>query len=605
MLSSTRWFERGSSSHKVTIVVALLSSVPMFAALIVLLGGQRWFPCGDMAQAELHMRGFLSHPPLVGAAGRIVDDTGFQGSHPGPSLWVLMYPVYALGGRTSAALMTSVVSVHLVSIIGIVWLVVRRWGREAGAVAGLPTLILLRSSGSDFMVEPWNVWMGFLPFAVMMLALIDVVAPYDGLSEKTRARRWIWAVIVGSHCVQSHAGYLVIVVAALVVALAVLLVDNRPERTVWKTVIVGGVVSTLVMWSAPLADQMRRVPGNLTILREHFTSPTEPYIALSLVARIVTTQYNVFGPWLLGPHVHASSDSWLRWPGFVLMVAITTWAYRRSRSGTDRRIILFVVAIVVVGALSVTRIFGPYYEYTIRWFWILVALNLAVCARALLGAGRISIPHRSFVIASTLTSAVMLGLTTYQAVDGLRLPGATESRVMSILAPQLRRELDPSDRYLVRMYDPYTLNATGFGTVLELGRSGYDVGVDLNFAAAALPHRVVRESEVDFVLWVVVGVPIERARLDPNLVEVASADPRSALDRERAADLIVRIRDGLERTGREDLIASLERPGASLVFAEPPLEPEVADDVRELIRLGQPVSVFRAERGAVLTAFDD
>jgi hypothetical protein len=103
----------------------------------------------------------------------------------------------------------------------------------------------------------------------------------------------------------------------------------------------------------------------------------------------------------------------------------------------------------------------------------------------------------------------------------------------------------------------------------------------------------------------VVGQPIERARQDPNLVEIASADPRSSSEQARAVELLAAIRAGLERTGRDDLVASLERPGASLVFAEPPLEVDVADDVRALIRLGQPVSVFRAEPGANVTAFDE
>ncbi|NDF32123.1 MAG: hypothetical protein EB147_07835, partial [Acidimicrobiia bacterium] len=168
------------------IAIAIAVSIPMFAALIVLLGGARWFPCGDMAQAELHMRGFLSHPPLVGAAGRIVDDHGFQGSHPGPSLWLLMYPVYALGGRSSAALMTSVVSVHLASIIAALWLVARRWGRWGALVAGFAILILLRSSGSDFMVEPWNVWMALLPFVLMIILLFDVIAPDERWSLRVR-----------------------------------------------------------------------------------------------------------------------------------------------------------------------------------------------------------------------------------------------------------------------------------------------------------------------------------------------------------------------------------------------------------------------------------
>jgi len=587
-------------------LIAVLVSIPMLAVLIVLLGGAQWFPCGDMAQAELHMRGFLSKPPLVGAAGRIVDDSGFQGSHPGPSLWIALYPVYALGGRSSAALMTSVVAVHLVSILAAVWLVIRRWGRWAGAVSGVAILLLLRSSGSDFMVEPWNVWMAFLPFVVLMLLLFDVVAPDTDSSRRRRCRCWVIAVAVGSYCVQCHAGYLVIVVAALLMALVVLLVDTRSERGAWRFPIIGGLVTTLVMWLAPVVDQLRRVPGNLTILREHFTSPGEPYIALSLVGRIVTTQYNVFGPWSLGPRIHVSNDSWLRWPGFILMVSLTVWALRRSRGTIEWRLLSMTNVVIGVGALSVTRVFGPYYEYTIRWFWVLAAMNAMLCLRILLGGVLPpAVGWRAAHVVAALSAVGLLGVTTGQAIGGLRLPGATDSRIISMLAPELRDELDPSYRYLIRMYDPYTLNATGFGTLLELGRSGFDVKVDFQFAAAALPHRVAREEEVDFVLWVVVGRPIERARLDPNLEEIASANPRSSTQEQRAIELFAKIRAGLERTGRDDLIASLERPGASLVFAEPPLEPDVADDVRALIRLGQPVSVFRAQAGAKVTAFDE
>lgn len=260
--------------------------------------------------------------------------------------------------------------------------------------------------------------------------------------------------------------------------------------------------------------------------------------------------------------------------------------------------------VVVIGILSVTRIFGPYYEYTIRWFWVMVVANLVLCMRVVTrGRSWPPLLRRSRVAVAAAVAVVMIGLTTFQSVDGLRLPGSTDSRIISVLAPQLRDELDPSGRYLIRMYDPYTLNATGFGTLLELGRSGYDVGVDLDFAAAALPHRVVPESEVDAVLWVVVGRPIERARQDPNLTEIAAADPRSAVEQDRAKELIDAIRDGLERTGRDDLIGSLDRPGASLIFAEPPLEPSVADDVRALIRLGQPVSVFRSDPGYQSFAF--
>lgn len=594
-MSVVRWSKRHLVSLRVAATIGVVVSLPMFAALIVLIGGQRWFPCGDMAQAELHMRGFLSHPPLVGAAGRIVNDNGFQGSHPGPSLWVLMYPVYALGGRTSAALMTSVVSVHLLSIIAALWLVVRRWGRSGAWSMGLIILVLLRSSGSDFMVEPWNVWMALLPFLVMMLLLVDVVAPLEGDDDAHRVGRWILAIVVGSHCVQSHAGYLVIVVAALLGSGIVLLRETK----LWRRMLFLGMFATLVMWSAPLIDQLRRSPGNLTILREHFSSPSEPYISLSMVARIITTEFNLFGPWITGPGFHVPPNEFLRWFGFIAMGALVGIALRRGRGTSDQRALFLINGTTLVAMLSVVRIFGPYYEYTVRFFWILTGLNVYFGARVLL-RNRNWLSYDRVVHILTVT---LVALTTFQAVDGLHLPGATDSRIVSILAPQLRARLDHSEKYLVRMYDPYTLNATGFGTLLELGRSGFNVGVDPMFSAAALPHRVYAEGDVDSVLWVVVGEAIDTARRDPDLTEVASADPRSSKDERTADELKIAIRAGLEKTGRSDLLPLLDRPGAQLLFAEPPLDPDVAEDVRALIRLGQPVAMFMSEPGVAIAAF--
>ena len=49
---------------------ALLAAIPVLVALVAL-RHPHWFPAGDMAQAELHVRGFWNHPPLVGAAGRL------------------------------------------------------------------------------------------------------------------------------------------------------------------------------------------------------------------------------------------------------------------------------------------------------------------------------------------------------------------------------------------------------------------------------------------------------------------------------------------------------------------------------------------------------
>ncbi|MGA0879748.1 MAG: hypothetical protein ACO3SP_11580, partial [Ilumatobacteraceae bacterium] len=289
-----------SSDRRLVSWLTVATIVPALVALVILSSGDTWFPGGDMAQAELHMRGFFSHPPLVGAAGRIVSDTGVQGSHPGPSLWVAMLPVYLLGGRTSAALMTAVVSVHLVAIAGIIWLSSRRGGAALAWGSAVAVLLIVRSSGPDFLIEPWNPWLAILPFGVFVLLLAEVVDPTSIAWERRRSLVLAAALLVGSHCIQCHAGYALVVAAGLIGAVGIVVVStdsNRRWRTGWRTISIASLVS-LVIWLPPIVDQFRREPGNLEILWQHFGSPSEPTVAFSRAMREIATQMNLLGPWL-------------------------------------------------------------------------------------------------------------------------------------------------------------------------------------------------------------------------------------------------------------------------------------------------------------------
>ena len=122
---------------RMIVLAAVVAIIPAIVTL-VRLAGRHWYPTGDMAQAELHVRGFWHSPPLVGAAGRIESDAGVQGSHPGPSLWFLLYPVYALLGRTSFGLMVSVTAVNLASFLVALWLAFPPGWRGAAAARCRP-----------------------------------------------------------------------------------------------------------------------------------------------------------------------------------------------------------------------------------------------------------------------------------------------------------------------------------------------------------------------------------------------------------------------------------------------------------------------------------
>jgi len=598
------------------VVVSLLAVTPIIVAVVALLSGDVWFPAGDMAQAELHMRGFFSNPPLVGAAGRIVSDTGFQGSHPGPGLWVAMLPVYLIGGRSSHALLAAAASVHIVSVVLAVRLAFHRGGRLLAVLTAVASLIVIRASGPDFMVEPWNPWLAILPFAVFVFLIGEVVAPIA--SAKHKKLSLIAAVIVGSYCLQCHAGYAVLVVGALLASIVVWVRDEcRTTESKflgvsksWSKIRSGvllGSFAMLVVWVPVFIDQWRRSPGNLSILWEHFVTPSEPTMSLSMAVRVIATQFNLFGLWLSGPGSDAPAEGWARYIGCILLIVLwawATWRVKQIKQAAMLRWQLMMAGFVLLGSFSILRIFGPYYEYTVRWIWILSALTsitsiffLVRTYQVLERLRRLRVSMRTLVAGTAVLVSGLLIMSSVQTADRVKLPGRTESRILADLIPKVVPKLHRDEKYLLRMYDPYTLNATGFGSVLELERQGFDIGVESFQAAAALPHRVRFEDQVDQILWVVVGPAIKSADADPALTKLGESNPRSASEELLAQKLLSDIAQMLTDAGRGELVSTLETPGASLIFAEPPLPDNIATVVRQLISLGQPVAMYSVAPG--------
>ena len=602
------------------VVVSTLAVTPIIVAVVTLLSGDAWFPAGDMAQAELHMRGFLSHPPLVGAAGRIVSDAGLQGSHPGPGLWVAMLPVYLLGGRSSHALLAAAASVHIVSVILVVRLAIHRGGRLLAVLTALAALLVIRASGPDFMIEPWNPWLAILPFMIFIFLVGELVAPMGSARQKQLAL--VGAIVVGSYCIQCHAGYAVLVVGALAAAVVVWVRDeyrsqdlagHQPRSRVRQGLIFG-FIALSVAWLPVVIDQLRRKPGNVSILLEHFVSPSEPTMGVTQAAKIIATQFNLFGLWLSGPGTDAPAEGWARYIGCLLMVSLwfwATWKVRKADQSAMFRWQMMMAGFVLLGSFSILRIFGPYYEYTVRWFWILSVVTATTSVFFLVRMYRlpekVRISRVSLQAFGAGASLFLVGVVTVSAVqtaDRVKLPGKTESRILADLIPEVVQNLDQDARYLLKMYDPYTLDATGFGSVLELERQGFDVGVEFFRAAAALPHRVRDENDVDTILWVVVGPAIKRADADPALTKLGEANPRSEDEEVLAQSLLIDVAAMLTAAGRDDLVAALEVPGASLIFAEPPLPDEIATVVRTFISLGQPVAMYSVAPGVPVTSLE-
>lgn len=582
------------STKVVPLLATLIVLVPPVVALVKLVSSKTWYPTGDMAQAELHLRGFWSHPPLVGAAGRIESDAGVQGSHPGPSLWIALYPVYALFGRSSAALMTSAVVVHAVFIGAALWLARRFGGLSLMLPLTLGYAAVVRASGPAFFTEPWNPWFAVFPFVIFLLAIWASV---------DRSPRWfVLAVLAGSHCVQSHVGYLVIVAGLSATTVLVLARRALLARQIGPLVVPGAlsIGALALIWLPPIVDQLTRSPGNFSILWQHFGSPREPFLGHRVVLEIFASELSSVGPWLTGPAL-IERNALLAIPTVLAWGAAVVAGVRSHRRAILRLHAVLAVAVALGGA-SLLRIFGSYQEYTIRWFWVLTVAILAACAWTFWQVSAQARRDRLRMPLLIGVTVALVGATVMGAVQfGQRahFTGAQDSAMVGALTPEVEAAIGRRERYLLRWHDPVGLGATPFGLLLELERQGFSVGVDQSFAAAALPHRVLAESSANGLLWVVLGARIEQFRGAAGFSEIASVDLRTAVQRGRYADLSEFLMQRFAEIGQRSLFDRIDAQygAAGLLFIQPPLPDDIAQAVSELVALRVPAAVFLAPPG--------
>lgn len=571
------------------------ASVPLVIGLAVL-AQHTWYPIGDLGQANLRMLSFWSHPPLVGAAGRIAGEGGVQGNHPGPAQFWLTWPLWALLGGSSWALNASVAASNLAGAAVAVACARRIGGATAAWAIGLAAVVLVGGFGPEVMLQPWNPSMPLMWFLALVVATWGVTAGRLGMLPIVAA--------TASYVVQCHTGYAPLALGLCglaggwaVVAAARADGDERPTQA-RLTFAWGGaaVVAAALMWVPPAIDQLVHDPGNLTILLHSFSHPDEDYVGLGRALRLVLLQLDPSAGTLRGREAMDGTPV----AGLVLLVvwAASGAAAWRSLTSVWRRLDVVVAASVLGGWVSISRIFGLPFVYIYKWMWVLCAL-VVVCTAAHLVAvagrrGRV-VPHRAAVGVSVALLVVGLGVGIGR-FSAAEVSGERYSDTVAGLIGPTEDALDPDQPYLVRWVDPAALGGVGFGMVLELERRGFDVGVDERFSAAAEPHRVRDEGDAAAVVWVVSGrVAIEAAQERPGARLVVEVDPRSPAEVRRHEQLIARAADRLDEIGRADLADQMRADGnlfAILLAGE--LPEDVVADITELVDLFLPTAVVIA-----------
>lgn len=580
-------------------------AVPLIVALVSV-SREKWYPTGDMAQAELHVRGFFRHPPLVGAAGRI--GSPFvpygQGSHPGPALWVALLPFYLLTGHASFGLELGMTVLQMAFLVATVLAVRRLVGPIGGlVVAGIGAALVHALRPAPF-IEPWNPWGALFAFFCFIALIWGVL----------RGRhRWLpLAAFAGFFAVQCHVGYTLLVGTALAVAVGSVVRQWRQGAARDDMLRSGAltVAVTVLMWLPPLIDQLRRHPGNLTILWRHFTASTNPdgsaraFVGVTAAVKAFAGEFALPGPWIRGSFREATDAP--NWVAFFLAAlavgaVVTLLVRRRDTAQRPELVTLFVMlgGLCAIGLVSTARIFGEFFEYVIRWWWILVAWVFLACVLAVARlAGERGV---RWVIGAMVTLAVaMATLTTVDAV-GEQNPGPRNSRIVGGIAPIVAAQLDHQPHYLVRWLDPATLSGVPFGVLLELEKRGFHVGVDAISSAGALPHRVLPESSAGAVLWVILGeANIELMRSRADAVELGEFDQRSPAEAAESNSLRVQLIAALQSHGLDCSVPLIDAQYglAQFTLGTVDVPTEVAALASRYGAFGLPVAVFELPPGA-------
>ncbi len=579
----------------------LLLAVPSAIIVIVTLvavAGTRWYLTGDFAHTEFLVRAIPAHPPLIGVAARVQE----QGSTPGPSMAYLLYPFYKLFGSDAFALVAAVDVLHLAAIAGCVFIARRLGGLSIAAFIGLTLAATTMAVAPRFFLEPWNVWVPVFAFALFLVLIWGLACEHLALLPI--------AVAVGSHCVQTHISYTVLVTGLLASTLAWLgwlwlrtdrLAGRHPLR--WLGI---ATATMVVSWLPPVIDQLRPGTGNMRKLYHQFTNPGEPFVGSRAAIKAMVGRFNLLGPWLIDPQKDPRSTP--NYVGFVLFVVLVgasaRWAWKR-RDRVELALYAVLSVATVLGLISTTRIFGTFFEYVIRWMSPLVAMWIAASLWSCWLTWRsraTSQPSTRTLMAGTAVVVVMMTAVTAVGVARAvtaEIPYKRDSTLTGALSAQLEQSLDPSVRYQINEFDPVALGSAAFGLALELERHHLHAGVGPWGVAGVMPFRVVSDEQAESTLWYVASKPtIAAFSALPGAVVRATFDVRSADEARRSDQLEGDILQALCTAGRQDLRGLLyARWGDTALAYTPGLPIDVAPLLQQYTDLRQPAAVVELPVG--------
>ena len=553
-MTPAHWFASRRARAAVAIALTLVAVLP-FVVAIVMRAGRHDVPVGDFALMDLRIRDVWSSDiPLVGAYSR------FGWNHPGPSVYYAIAPVSGVFGTPAWA---TIVGNALAQgfVVAVIAIVAWRTGGLARLLAALAFVgLAYGATGPSMVLEAWN------PNVAYPLFLLFVLLAWVCATGHPRAA--IGIALVGSVLVQAHVGYLPLVGAASVCALAFCIARAGAAWTRWRTVVLWSAIGLFVLWLPPIINEFVH-RSNFRALADSLSDSSEPSLGSRNAARILAEEFRVPPPWLGGHHrlddfantVTGASPWWLVLPLTLLVVAVGATLYRRRRGSVE--LLALTLTLTLVGFVALTRVIGAAERYVFYWrvpiallvvftcvwcVWIAIDLDRFALARQLAGIGLAAI-----VVIASVTLSIRIVNT-----DNV----SPEERITreALAAIDDRVDGSPRPRILVRDAD-VPLIGIERALVNELDRDGVPVKVDDGLGFQFGYSRTARPEDVDEVWYVV-----ENGQSLSLLADLPGAEVlwnASPLDADEEAELQAGQRElfaAVQDAGRPDLFFRLQSP---------------------------------------------
>jgi hypothetical protein len=593
--------ERRWTPWSVAVLAAVTVGLPLLVAAVAL-HRHHYFPVLDLAMTEFRVRDVGgAHTPLIGLPGRIGKFPA-QGSHPGPLSFYLLAPVYRLLGSSGWSLLVAAIVVNVIAFATTVALAFRKGGWRLAAVVAVWLTIVIRGYGTLVLTQPWNPYLPLAAWTVVVLAAWMVA---DGDHPAL-----VPLVVAGTLCAQTHVPYLVLCVGLFAGALLVCV-----RRCGWRAIrtsLTWSLAIGVVLWLPPLVDQAIHTPGNISMLKEHFTNTTEQPIGVLAGVRLLLRHLDIVSALSSqrgnGGFVAAASEAnrsivvglcmVLLWVGCALL----SWRMRHRSLATLHAVLGFTV---LLEALSMVRIFGKVWYYLTLWAWAVTAAVVMACLATLWcwwvsrRPQRAQRDGRRVAIAAGAVALVCTAVSTTGAVNAQVPEHRLSEALGQLVAPTvdaIRSRTGAASKgadgtYIVSWSDAFFFGSEAYGLVNELERAGIHVGVDHPFAVPVTFHRVIDRPQAQAEIHFASGQYIDQWLAMPGQVEVANIDPRTPAERAEFDRLRSAVIDGLTSLGLADLVkwVDINLFGAA-VDGRVPLDLRLK--MSRMLDIGEPIAVF-------------